>query len=110
MQQSPILGEGTVEVGGHPDIVHDVVPIRAHAGAHQHPLAEEWRSRFALTAVDSNNAPTTIGALNEGKRSRLVPAAIGFLLGGVFLDIDRISVPAVTLEEYQPRRVLFPYC
>ena len=95
------LGEGAVEVRAHPDVVHRAEALRAHAGAHQHPAANEHGIDIRRRRHDPTAA---VGALDEREGCRDVPAAVGLVggtlffgrCGGVGRRGDRRGVPAET--------------
>ena len=78
-----ILRECTVKIGRHPDIIHRFIAVWPHAGAHQNTLAQKF---FIFLVGDRLNHTATIRTLDKRKRRRLVPPAIGLLLGYFFLN------------------------
>ena len=98
-----ILGKGAVEIGRHPDVAHRAEPVRSHAGTDKDTPVEERAVAAGPAGLDT---PATVGALDDRERRRLVPAAVCLVLGTSCSAVDRSSVLAVTLDEYQPRRVL----
>ena len=68
-----ILGERAVEVRRHPDVVHGVVTLRAHARSDDHALSQKSGVDTLTQFVDD---AATVGALDQWPRGRLVPAAV----------------------------------
>ena len=77
-----ILGERPVEIRRHPDIAHRAEPVGSHAGADKDTPAEEPAVTAGTIGIGTAAA---VGPLDDQERGRLVPAAIGLVLGAVLL-------------------------